>query len=114
MDFDGIEDCMPDGLVCLEDGSGFCVTAQWMHDFARAVAAKELARLQPLIDAAEGLCLGEDWNSGTHAKIYRPQLIKALRELRSNDRVERPCAASGARSARTTGCAANGSTEKGE
>ena len=31
--------------------------------------------------------------------------------MRSNAQVERPCAASGARSARTTGCASNGSTE---
>lgn len=39
------------------------------------------------------------------------RLIAEVRNKTANARVERPCAASGARSARTTGCAANGKSE---
>jgi len=35
-----------------------------------------------VVDAAMGLAMGEDWNNGTHAKIYRPKLLKALSALK--------------------------------
>lgn len=38
--FEQIEDCFPLGSISMEDGwTG--VTAQWLHDFAHAIAAKE-------------------------------------------------------------------------
>ncbi len=33
---------------------------------------------EKIIEAAKGLAMGEDWNNGTHAKIYRPQLLAAI------------------------------------
>lgn len=39
---------------------------------------EQQARIAELRDAAEGLALGVDWNNGTHAKIYRPKLLKIL------------------------------------
>jgi hypothetical protein len=36
------------------------------------------AQVMALVEAARGLSFGEDWNNGTHAKIYRPKLLKAL------------------------------------
>lgn len=36
------------------------------------------AAVKPLIYAAEGLSYGDDWNNGTHAKMYRPRLLDAL------------------------------------
>lgn len=47
--------------------------------------ADEIDRLQAVVAAAEGLCFGEDWNNGTHAKIHRPRLIAALRALGHNN-----------------------------
>lgn len=32
-----------------------------------------------LLDAAEGLSVGVDWNKGTQAQIYRPKLIEAVK-----------------------------------
>lgn len=46
---------------------------------------EELAALRPIADAAKGLAHGEDWNNGTHAKIYRPKLIAALRALEGSN-----------------------------
>jgi hypothetical protein len=43
--------------------------------------ASEISRMKPLVDAAIGLSLGDDWNNGTHAKIHRPRLMSALRAL---------------------------------
>lgn len=42
---------------------------------AVVIAQAEIKRLR---DALRGLSFGEDWNNGTHAKIYRPQLLKLL------------------------------------
>lgn len=36
----------------------------------------------PLINAAEGLAMSEDWNAGTNAAFHRPRLIAALRKLK--------------------------------
>jgi hypothetical protein len=41
-------------------------------------AADTIAQLREIEAAAKGLAHGEDWNNGTHAKIYRPQLLAAL------------------------------------
>ena len=41
INFDAIEDCFPEhGALCAVDGR-VTVSAQWLHDFASAVAAKE-------------------------------------------------------------------------
>ncbi len=44
------------------------------------VKQEEIARLQAVYRAARGLCYGEDWNNGTHAKTYgyRMSLIDAV------------------------------------
>ena len=39
MTFDQIEKCFPEGSYPLPDGS-IAVSAQWLHDFARAIAAE--------------------------------------------------------------------------
>jgi len=53
------------------------------------VSIKEMEILFPIVEAAKGLAHGEDWNNGTHARIYRPKLIAALRALeRHNDKVK--------------------------
>lgn len=53
MTFDEVEDCFPDGMY--DDGrGGIIVSAQWLHDFARAVARRQEAEntaLQARIDA---------------------------------------------------------------
>jgi len=38
----------------------------------------EVERLQRIEKAARGLACGVDWNNGTHASIYRPELLQAL------------------------------------
>lgn len=37
-----------------------------------------LAAAEKVVEAVRGLSFGEDWNNGTHAKIYRPQIRAAL------------------------------------
>jgi len=37
-------------------------------------------KAQVLVEAVKGLSFGVDWNKGTHAKLYRPKLLKALAE----------------------------------
>lgn len=51
MDFDQIEDCFPggDGAVSQDDGR-LGVTAQWLHDFARNVAAAEREECAAIAD----------------------------------------------------------------
>ena len=44
-------------------------------------AEAELAACREVVEAARGLVIGTDWNGGTHAKIYRPALVKALLNL---------------------------------
>lgn len=56
--FDEIEDCFPDlGAFCAIDGRA-TVSAQWLHDFAHAVAAKERDECAKLCD--EPLSLDEE------------------------------------------------------
>lgn len=38
--FDEIEDCFPEGACALDETGMIAVTAQWLHDFAQAIAAK--------------------------------------------------------------------------
>lgn len=47
----------------------------------RAEYAKNAAALRAaaaVVEAAKGLSIGTDWNKGTHADIYRPQLLASL------------------------------------
>ena len=76
-------------------------------------------RLQFLIDSRATVQYSQrDREGAPHVEVLgdqwcrRKTLREALDVLRSNARVERPCAASGARSARTTGCAAGAQEEK--
>jgi hypothetical protein len=43
------------------------------------------AQMQLVVEAAEGLCHGEDWNRGTHAIThgYRAKLNKAVRNYQA-------------------------------
>jgi hypothetical protein len=61
---------------------------KWLSQFKPGYAwleplmsIKEMDILLSIVEAAKGLAHGEDWNKGTHAKIYRPKLIAALRAL---------------------------------
>lgn len=52
LSFEEIEDCFPDG-ACSDDATGnTLVSAQWLHDFAHAVAAKEREACAKICDAA--------------------------------------------------------------
>jgi hypothetical protein len=54
MDFEQIEDLFPDGAFTIESGHT-CVTAQWLHDFARNIAEAEreaCARICEKVEAA--------------------------------------------------------------
>lgn len=44
MDFDEIEDCFPNGALCHEETGKTLVSAQWLHDFARAIAEAQRKR----------------------------------------------------------------------
>ena len=55
MDFEQIEDLLPDGAFTI--GSGHtCVTAQWLHDFARNIAAAERETCAKIADARAMRC----------------------------------------------------------
>jgi len=41
LSFEEIEDCFPDGACCDDNTGKTMVSAQWLHDFAHAIAAKE-------------------------------------------------------------------------
>lgn len=41
----------------------------------------ESERLRAVVEAASGLARGTDWNKGTHALHYRPELLAALAAL---------------------------------
>lgn len=41
MTFDEIEDCFPDGALSDNETGKTLVSAQWLHDFARNIAALE-------------------------------------------------------------------------
>lgn len=68
-------------LQAITDESDECYTTDLCHEAADALEAmeKRVAELEAVRDAAKGLANGEDWNNGTHAKIYRPKLIAALK-----------------------------------
>lgn len=48
-----------------------------------ASQAARIAELETVYDAARGLCYGEDWNNGTHAKTrgYRQKLVAAVNAI---------------------------------
>lgn len=52
LSFEEIEDCFPNGAVSLPDG-WIGVTAQWMHDFARAIEAAVLPEGYALVSIAQ-------------------------------------------------------------
>jgi len=70
-DFDDLAPAFQERFRCAADAA---ITA------ARLFLMEEVAWLRKIEAAARGLVFGEDWNNGTHAKIYRPQLINALKE----------------------------------
>jgi chromosome segregation ATPase len=41
-------------------------------------AQADARRYRAVYDAARGLCMGVDWNKGTHAKAYRQKLERAV------------------------------------
>lgn len=53
-----------------------------MTDASKATRTLE-RKYARLLDAARGLCFGEDWNNGTHARLhgYRAKLIAAVADL---------------------------------
>ena len=54
LNFDEIEDCFPErGALCAIEGR-ITVSAQWLHDFARAVAAKEREECAAICDRFAG------------------------------------------------------------
>lgn len=48
-----------------------------------ASQARRIEELEAVYDAARGLCYGEDWNNGTHAKSrgYRQKLVAAVNAI---------------------------------
>lgn len=64
LSFEEIEDCFPDGAVSLPDGwTG--VTAQWLHDFAHAVAAKEREACAKVCADHPGHIPSNRWNASS-------------------------------------------------
>lgn len=57
LSFEEIEDCFPDGSY---GDDAICVSAQWLHDFAHAIAGKERERLLDGIDECPGLTMEQD------------------------------------------------------
>lgn len=53
------------------------------RDALIASQARRIEELEAVYDAARGLCYGEDWNNGTHAKSrgYRKKLIAAVNAI---------------------------------
>ncbi len=45
------------------------------------VPAGSIAVPLELYDAWHGMCFGVDWNRGTHARKYRPKIVRLMREL---------------------------------
>jgi hypothetical protein len=45
----------------------------------------KVPELLELLRAVEGLFTGADWNKGTHAEIYRPLLLEAMRKLNEGE-----------------------------
>jgi hypothetical protein len=65
MTFDEIEDCFPDGGIYeTDDGAGITTSAQWLHDFAKNVAAKEREACAKVCDRQaelqDRICSGDD------------------------------------------------------
>ena len=86
----------------------------------RVIESIAAERLREAADAMKKAVLALKWIDDAAASRMASEeeaarklaLDLSLRNQRSNARVERPGAASGDRSARTTGCAANGKDEK--
>lgn len=47
-----------------------------------AALLAKLKVAEEVIETARGLSFGEDWNNGTHAKIYRSKLLEALDKIK--------------------------------
>lgn len=61
-----------------------------LHEIGAAISAAPDPRVQRLeealremVDAANGLSFGVDWNNGTHAKHHRQKLLDALPAARA-------------------------------
>ena len=88
-DFARIEDYIP--VVAILGGAADRIRRLLAAAPPEGIAARDavIEEVRPLIEAAEGLSYGEDWNNGTQAKLhgYRQKLLdalpRALRALRS-------------------------------
>lgn len=62
------------------------IAEEWMRmqDLREELAKSAFreAALVEVVECARGLSVGEDWNNGTHAKIYRPKLLAALAKIK--------------------------------
>lgn len=45
----------------------------------------KIAKADAVVEAAIGLNFGEDWNKGTHAKIYRSKLRAAIEQYQKGE-----------------------------
>lgn len=49
LSFDEIEDCFPEGGYSDQVTGKTCVSAQWLHDFAQAIAERERERCKQAV-----------------------------------------------------------------
>ena len=77
-------DKMPREIWAFKDDA---VTSGWYDFSPREPTTKYLRAdiVAGLVEAVRGLCFGVDWNNGTHAKIYRPKIIEALKQFESEE-----------------------------
>lgn len=83
MSFEEIEDCMPDGYGCWshDESGGLLVTAQWLHDFARAVEVMVSGACKAACEAQENGDPTDGFDGGVAA------CVRAI-EMRSNGKLQ--------------------------
>ncbi len=61
------------------------ISSKWYNDISLVeqltTANKRIAEYERLVKAVTGLSVGIDWNKGTHAKLYRKEVLEALRAI---------------------------------
>ena len=68
-----------------KDDSGNIDFGAWPDMDFICLLRNHAEQLLELLRAVEGLSTGTDWNKGTHAEIYRPLLLEAMRKLNKGE-----------------------------
>jgi hypothetical protein len=82
LSFDEIEDCFPEGGHTDNMTGKMCVSAQWLHDFAHAVSAKERKECAKVCEET-GKEMSLRYGDGAECLTTSNECAEAIR-LRSN------------------------------